>query len=42
MVKHGGYCRLLKNQRDMPHGYIELAEPVEARYIRYEHVLLHQ
>ena len=26
------------NQRDMPHGYIELAEPVEARYIRYEHV----
>ncbi|MCO6489496.1 MAG: family 43 glycosylhydrolase [Phaeodactylibacter sp.] len=26
------------NQRDMPHGYIELAEPAEARYIRYEHV----
>lgn len=27
-----------RNERDMPHGYIELAEPVEARYIRYEHV----
>ncbi|MCB9290385.1 MAG: family 43 glycosylhydrolase [Lewinellaceae bacterium] len=27
-----------RNQRDMPHGYIELAEPAEARYIRYEHV----
>ncbi len=26
------------NQRDMPHGYIELDNPVEARYIRYEHV----
>ncbi len=26
------------NRRDMPHGYIELAEPVEARYIRYDHV----
>ncbi len=29
-----------KNQRDMPHGYIELAQPVEARYIRYEHVYI--
>lgn len=28
------------NQRDMPHGYIELARPAEARYIRYEHVYL--
>ena len=26
------------NQRDMPHGYIELPAAVEARYIRYEHV----
>ena len=26
------------NTRDMPHGYIELREPVEARYVRYEHV----
>ncbi|NVJ47257.1 MAG: discoidin domain-containing protein, partial [Cytophagia bacterium] len=26
------------NQRDMPHGYIELDAPVEARYIRYNHV----
>ncbi|MCB0571346.1 MAG: family 43 glycosylhydrolase [Phaeodactylibacter sp.] len=26
------------NQRDMPNGYIELPEPVEARYIRYDHV----
>ena len=27
-----------ENQRDMPHGYIELAQPVKARYVRYEHV----
>ncbi|TAI49783.1 1,4-beta-xylanase [Flagellimonas allohymeniacidonis] len=27
-----------KNQRDMPHGYIELDSPATARYIRYEHV----
>ena len=27
-----------KNQRDMPHGYIELDQAVEARYVRYEHV----
>lgn len=27
-----------KNNRDMPHGYIELESPVEARYIRYNHV----
>ncbi|KGE87730.1 1,4-beta-xylanase [Phaeodactylibacter xiamenensis] len=26
------------NQRDMPHGYIELPEAVEARYIKYDHV----
>lgn len=26
-----------KNERDMPHGYIELEEPVRARYLRYEH-----
>jgi hypothetical protein len=27
-----------ENQRDMPHGYIELPEAVEARYIKYDHV----
>ncbi len=27
-----------KNQRDMPHGYIELKNPETARYIRYDHV----
>ncbi len=27
-----------KNQRDMPHGYIELKSPETARYIRYDHV----
>ncbi|MCM5661855.1 family 43 glycosylhydrolase [Galbibacter mesophilus] len=27
-----------KNNRDMPHGYIELKESVEARYIKYNHV----
>lgn len=27
-----------KNMRDMPHGYIELMEPVDARYIRYNHI----
>ena len=27
-----------KNTRDMPHGYIELKETVDARYIRYNHV----
>ena len=27
-----------KNTRDMPHGYIELKESVEARYIKYNHV----
>ncbi|MEZ4810665.1 MAG: family 43 glycosylhydrolase [Allomuricauda sp.] len=27
-----------KNERDMPHGYIEFNQPVEARYIRYDHV----
>lgn len=27
-----------KNNRDMPHGYIELKAPFEARYIRYNHV----
>ena len=26
-----------ENQRDMPHGYIELRKPVEARFVRYEH-----
>lgn len=26
-----------ENQRDMPHAYLELEQPVEARYIRYEH-----
>jgi hypothetical protein len=26
------------NQRDMPHGYIELPEAVAARYIKYDHV----
>jgi xylan 1,4-beta-xylosidase len=29
-----------ENQEDMPHAYIELKEPVEARYIRYDHVYL--
>lgn len=27
-----------ENERDMPHGYIELNEAAEARYIRYDHV----
>ncbi|WP_027137580.1 family 43 glycosylhydrolase [Gaetbulibacter saemankumensis] len=27
-----------KNTRDMPHGYIELYESVDARYVRYNHV----
>ncbi len=27
-----------KNERDMPHGYIELPKSVEARYIKYDHV----
>ncbi|QLE01479.1 family 43 glycosylhydrolase [Galbibacter sp. BG1] len=27
-----------KNNRDMPHGYIELSNPVEAQYIKYNHV----
>lgn len=27
-----------ENTRDMPHAYIELEEPAEARYIRYDHV----
>jgi hypothetical protein len=27
-----------KNMRDMPHGYIELDQPREARYIRYDHL----
>lgn len=27
-----------KNERDMPHGYIQLENEVEARYIRYNHV----
>ncbi|MDY7393828.1 family 43 glycosylhydrolase [Aureibaculum sp. 2210JD6-5] len=27
-----------KNQKDIPHAYIELEESVEARYIRYNHV----
>lgn len=27
-----------ENQRDMPHGYIELPEAVEARYVKYDHV----
>jgi len=27
-----------KNTRDMPHGYIEMDKPVDARYIRYNHV----
>lgn len=27
-----------KNNRDMPHGYIELKDPIEARYIRYNHI----
>ncbi len=27
-----------KNTKDMPHAYIELNKPVEARYIRYNHV----
>lgn len=27
-----------QNQRDMPHGYIELPNPQTARYVRYEHV----
>ncbi|AVR47476.1 1,4-beta-xylanase [Christiangramia fulva] len=26
-----------ENKKDMPHAYIELQEPVEARYIRYDH-----
>lgn len=27
-----------KNERDMPHAYIELKRPETARYIRYEHI----
>ncbi|MDD7887531.1 family 43 glycosylhydrolase [Flavivirga sp. 57AJ16] len=27
-----------ENTRDMPHGYIELKKPVDARYIRYNHI----
>ncbi|MGB5820167.1 MAG: family 43 glycosylhydrolase [Saonia sp.] len=27
-----------KNQKDMPHAYIELPESVEARFLRYDHV----
>ena len=27
-----------KNQGDMPHAYLELKSPIDARYIRYEHV----
>lgn len=27
-----------KNERDMPHAYLELTNDVEARYVRYEHV----
>lgn len=27
-----------ENQKDMPHAYIELKQPAEARYIRYDHV----
>ncbi|HKK11967.1 MAG TPA: discoidin domain-containing protein, partial [Flavobacteriaceae bacterium] len=27
-----------KNEKDMPHAYIELKQPVETRYIRYNHV----
>ncbi|WP_223270859.1 family 43 glycosylhydrolase [Subsaximicrobium wynnwilliamsii] len=27
-----------KNERDMPHAYLELETPAEARYIRYNHV----
>lgn len=27
-----------QNQRDMPHAYLELDQPVAARYIRYDHV----
>jgi hypothetical protein len=27
-----------ENERDMPHGYIELGEPAALRYLRYEHV----
>jgi hypothetical protein len=29
-----------ENTRDMPHAYIELEEPAEARYIRYDHKYL--
>lgn len=29
-----------ENRRDMPHGYIELEAPTEARYIRYDHKYL--
>lgn len=27
-----------RNQKDMPHAYVELKEPIDARYVRYEHV----
>ncbi|MTI19825.1 1,4-beta-xylanase, partial [Fulvivirga sp. RKSG066] len=27
-----------ENKKDMPHAYIELEEPVTARYVRYDHV----
>ena len=27
-----------KNEKDMPHAYLELEKPVNARYIRYNHV----
>ncbi|WP_217495895.1 discoidin domain-containing protein [Mangrovivirga cuniculi] len=26
------------NQKDMPHAYIELNQPVEARYVKYDHI----
>ena len=29
-----------ENDKDMPHAYLELEKPVEARFIRYEHVYL--
>jgi hypothetical protein len=30
-----------KNERDMPHAYIELKKTAEARYVRYKHVYCH-
>ena len=38
MVPVGGYWWTIATAfRDAPHNYIELDQPIEARYIRYRH-----